>query len=126
MGHLTTLREISWTALSALAAGAVLVLLAFYSVSLALLVLLALLIVGVPYLLITAATRGWQRVAQAPHTPHTSAQPMPELTVLSSSGEALQGRLVPVEQADGCQMVLTAQGYVLVNDEGRVIHRLHH
>lgn len=45
-------------------------------------------------------------------------------TVVTSYGAELQAQVVPIEREDDYQFVLTSEGYMLTDENGRVIHRL--
>jgi len=59
-----------------------------------------------------------------PISAHTAAAPRAQRGVWMADGTARQALVVPTTAVDGYQAVLTIDGYVLVNAEGRVVYAL--
>ena len=121
--HITARRSLlrAGIVLLAVLAGTTALLLAIYALAGLQAVLLAAL--AVPATLAVLAARPQRRRA-APEVYPARAQRTVEL----EDGSLRQAIIVPVEQAggqaDGRQMVLTAEGYMIVDAAGRVIYKL--
>jgi hypothetical protein len=50
--------------------------------------------------------------------------PMAQRSISTADGAERQALVVPSQQADGYQMVLTTDGYALVDDQGQVVYTL--
>lgn len=115
-------RPVVWQISAALGLVALLlatVLLAVSSSLLAAAVPAAVLVLATPllaYLMLTA---------RAPQRAPRRALPTPlePRQISTASGEVLQGWTVPLEHTDSYQLVLTTQGYRMVNADGQVVHR---
>lgn len=55
---------------------------------------------------------------------HIPEEPVLLTNVITADGESHAARLVPLPQTTGHQMLLTARGYLVVDETGRVIHRI--
>ncbi len=58
------------------------------------------------------------RVARA------AIQPAAQRTVYAADGSTRQALLVPIPQTDDFELVLTVEGYALVDESGRVVYRM--
>jgi hypothetical protein len=54
----------------------------------------------------------------------TAWSPSPRRTIYTTDGTAREAFVVPVQGIAGYQTVMTADGYVLVNDESQVVYTL--
>jgi hypothetical protein len=55
---------------------------------------------------------------------YAAREPRAQRTVLLADGTARQAQVVPVPAVEGYQVVLTIDGYALVNDDGRIVYAL--
>lgn len=111
--HITGSRRPPWAALT-IAALALLAL--AYALGGALAALLALLALAAAALVVCVPPR--RRAGDA------RLAPREQLLLTGADGVARQAIVAPVEQSDGRRLVLTAEGYQLLDADGRVIYRL--
>ncbi|GAB4197643.1 MAG: hypothetical protein OHK0022_16100 [Roseiflexaceae bacterium] len=120
----TTRRNALWLtgAVVSVAAGllllAVLLPLAALAATLALALLIGLAALGQSRALRRRTIAARSRVAQA------AIQPVAQRTVYAADGSTRQALLVPIPQTDDFELVLTVEGYALVDESGRVVYRL--
>ena len=50
--------------------------------------------------------------------------PVPQRSISTADGAVRPALVIPLDQADGFQMVLTGDGYALVDDAGQVVYTL--
>jgi|GEM_PF-4157887 len=65
-----------------------------------------------------------QEVRRLDSRAYTPEEPAVITSITDNAGHERVARVVPLEQRGGHQMVLTAEGYAMVDRSGRVIHRL--
>jgi hypothetical protein len=63
-------------------------------------------------------------VRQLDSRAYTPEEPAVITRITDTAGQERVARVVPLEQSGGHQMVLTAEGYAMVDRSGRVVHRL--
>ena len=59
-----------------------------------------------------------------PRAADTTRTPSPRRTIYGADGTEQEAFVVPVQGIDGYQTVLTAEGYMLVNDHGEIVYTL--
>jgi hypothetical protein len=64
-----------------------------------------------------------QRVTARIHG-HSDGAPRTPRKILAADGHTIPAWVVPMEQPEGHEMLLTSKGYVIVNGQGKVIHIL--
>jgi hypothetical protein len=80
-------------------------------------------------LLVGYAALQWSRtlpasVASYSAPPRAAWQPMEQRTIATAEGVEQTALVIPIEQAAGYEMVLTVDGYKLVDGTGRVVYAL--
>jgi hypothetical protein len=63
-------------------------------------------------------------VSSSPVSTDAASVPRAQRDVWTADGTLRQAQVLPVTSVDGYQTVLTIDGYMLVNAEGRVVHAL--
>lgn len=119
----TTRRNIFWltSAVVSVAAGllllAVLLPLAALAATLTLALLVGLTVVG--------QIRAQRRtLAARSRATRAGIQPAAQRTIYAADGSTRQALLVPIPQTDDFELVLTIEGYALVDESGRVVYRM--
>jgi hypothetical protein len=80
---------------------------------------LALVYIARPRLLISRAPAAAQR-----RPAHIAWQPMAQRTIVTADGAEQSALVAPIGESDGYEMVLTIDGYKLVDQAGRVMYTL--
>lgn len=121
MTHGMRLQRYGW--LAPLAAG----LLALLALALQLLPVAVALLLLASALLILILQMNALRPAVAPRSARSAdfgSEAREQVTMVTPDGEFYTAQIVPLPQTDGSSMVLTAQGYQIVDRDGRVLYRL--
>ncbi len=81
-------------------------------------------VLGIVLVLLTPLLVGLHQAARPQYTPQRAALTHLEpCQIRTATGEVVQGWAVPLDHTDSYQLVLTTQGYCMVNAEGQTIHR---
>jgi hypothetical protein len=81
-------------------------------------------ILALPYAASYVLGLGRKQVA-ARRTPFSFGnEPASQMSIITPEGTTRVAKLVPVEQTENYHFVLTRDGYMLVNEQGRAVHTL--
>jgi hypothetical protein len=122
MARLETFRSQVWAALYLVAAVIIVTAVALSATGLIALLLAVGFILALPSMVGYALSLGRKQVA-ARRVPFSfSDEPASQISIITAEGATRTAKLVPVDQTDNYRFVLTRDGYMLVNEQGRAIH----
>jgi hypothetical protein len=115
-----------WYGLAALAALAIVVVASVAGAALLVWLLVVAAIAALPYLVGTATGYMRNRAAAARSALHTTSGETlaVQRLITTRNGQTRQAKVVPMQHMNGHELVLTVDGYMLVNEQGRVIHAI--
>ena len=73
---------------------------------------------------ISTASTVASTAAQSGAWQYDPQEPVLLTSIISADGETHTARVVPLEQREGHQLLLTIDGYLVIDSSGRVIHKL--
>lgn len=122
MIHTQTLRRRSWAGLAWLSAVALSALIAaIIGSTAALLVAGSIVLAGIAGMIMLG-------VGTANRAPSGSARivwaPVPQRSITTAEGTSQSALVVPIERNDGFEMVLTVEGYKLIDEVGQVVYTI--
>jgi predicted membrane metal-binding protein len=124
MARLETFRSQAWAALYLVAAIVIVTAVALSATGLIALLLAVGFILALPYVAGYVLGLGRKQVATRRAPFAFSNEPASQISIITAEGATRAAKLVPVEQTENYRFVLTRDGYMLVNEQGRAIHTL--
>ena len=123
MTYLSSLRGAAWagpTLIALMTIGAIAGI-ALHLPTVMLIMLIGALVLALTISVPTARRERTATVAATPRVTTIAPESLAQRTVVIASGEVRQALVIPVEQVEGYQLVLTVDGHVLLNERNEVV-----